>query len=121
MSAELQQHTESIDLVISNILSKHPVQINFVDCGKYLNLQKNASYVARNRGVFPVRIRSLGSKLICHTVDLIEYIKTGESQAEFSCGPIAKKFHKKVGRPTKAEQVQAQQAGISVSQMRKGG
>ncbi|HCI53137.1 MAG TPA: hypothetical protein DE312_07485 [Gallionella sp.] len=78
-----------------------------------------AAYVARKRGIFPVRVRLIGCKLVCFLSDLEEYLITGESQSSLSVRAICKqKTHGKKGRPSKSESIAAQKMGLTVSQMR---
>jgi hypothetical protein len=105
-------------VVISNILTKHPVQLDFVECGAIINYTPAACYVARSRRLFPVRVRKQGGRLICCTADLIDYINNGVSQAELSVKPIRKACRAQSGRPTKREQLEARTKGLSVKELR---
>ena len=109
-----------INLVINNIIQKHPIQLDFVQCGEIVNYTPAACYVARSRGQFPVRVRQQGGRLICHTADLIDYITNGVSQANQSVKPIRKSCRKtsQTGRPSKRESLDAAAAGLTVKQMR---
>lgn len=108
-----------INLVVQNILQQYPVQLDFVECGSFINYSSAASYVARSRGQFPVRVRQQGGRLVCHTADLINYIENGVNQAEMSVSPIRKKCKEgKVGRPTKRERLDAAARGLTVKQLR---
>lgn len=111
--------TASIDLVIQNILQQYPIQLDFVGCGKIVSYSPAASYVARKRGHFPVRVRLQGGRLVCHTSDLVEYLRTGLSQADQSHQPLYKKNKaKKTGRPSKMESLAAASKGLTVKQLR---
>ena len=107
-----------INLVIGNIIEKYPAQLGFVQCGRIINYTPTASYVARSRGQFPIRVRRQGGRLICFTSDLVEYLTTGVSQAEQSVKPITKKFRVKIGRPSKRESTNALALGLTVKELR---
>ena len=77
-----------------------------------------AAYIARARGIFPVRVRQLGSKLVCFQSDVEAYLRTGESQAHLSVCTSKKKARVKVGRPTKPESIKAASLGLSVRELR---
>lgn len=77
-----------------------------------------AAYVSRKRGIFPVRTRQIGGKLVCFLSDLNEYLRTGESQATLSVQTIKRKSQVKKGRPSKSESIAADKMGLTVSQMR---
>jgi len=110
-----------VNLVISNILAKHPVQLDFLDCGKIINYTPAACYVARSRHLFPVRVRKQGGRLICCTADLIDYINNGVSQAELSVPPIRRACRVQAGRPSKRECLDAAARGLTVKQLRAAG
>lgn len=112
--------------VIPAILAAHPVKSSFTEAAtKYLNYTAAAAYSARKRGVFPVRVRAEGEKLVVFTADLIAYIESGESQAELSAPQLKTKYHRtarqyevKTGRPTKRESLEAAKLGVSVKELR---
>jgi len=105
-------------LVIRNILAQHPIQLDFLDCGKIINYNPAACYVARSRHLFPVRVRKQGGRLICFTADLIDYINNGVSQAELSVPPIRRPCRVQAGRPSKRECFDAAARGMTVKQLR---
>ncbi len=77
-----------------------------------------AAYVARKRGLFPVRVRRIGGKLICFKSDYDEYLATGDSQAHLSVPTIKRALMNKAGRPTKRESINAVAAGLTVRELR---
>ncbi len=108
-------------VVISNILAHHPIQLDFLECGKIINYTPAACYVARSRHLFPVRVRKQGGRLICCTADLIDYINNGVSQAELSVPPIRQPCRVQAGRPSKRECLDAAARGLTVKQLRAAG
>lgn len=77
-----------------------------------------AAYVARSRGVFPVRVRAIGGKLVCFASDRDEYLRTGESQAHLSTPRLKRDTKFKTGRPTKTETLKAEALGVTVRELR---
>lgn len=77
-----------------------------------------AAYISRKRGIFPIRVRRIGGKLVCFKSDIEEYLRTGESQAVQSVALISKKQVPTTGRPRKSESLEAARLGISVREMR---
>jgi hypothetical protein len=77
-----------------------------------------AGYVARQRGIFPVRVRQIGGKLVCFKADIDRYLEDGISQSHLSIPPVKSKPTARVGRPRKTESLEAARRGLSVSEMR---
>lgn len=77
-----------------------------------------AAYVARRREIFPIRVRQIGSKLVCFESDIQEYLRTGKSQAHLSVPAIKKVVEVKTGRPNKRESLEAARRGLSVKELR---
>ncbi|MDP1592784.1 MAG: hypothetical protein Q8L80_00880 [Gallionella sp.] len=95
--------------------------LSFLDVAKDLSYPTpESAYVARLRGLFPVRVRKIGSKLVCFNVDLEKYLDDGESQAHLSVSAIKRKSTT-VGRPKKSETLEARKRGISVPELRSAG
>jgi hypothetical protein len=90
----------------------------FVLVAEQIGYTPAAAYVARSRGIFPVRVRQIGGKLVCFESDFREYLCTGESQAFLSVPPLKKKVEVKKGRPTKRESLEAARRGLSVKELR---
>lgn len=110
-----------IELVISNILQQYPVQLSITEAGRIIGYRtQSAVLTSRQRGTFPLRVRAVGDKLVVFTSDLIDYLRTGESQAELSVPPRkrTRKPGKATGRPTKPETIEAQRLGLSVRELR---
>ena len=53
--------------VIDNIIRQHPACLGFTLAGAILGKTPEASYVARARGQFPVRVRRHGGRLVVFT------------------------------------------------------
>ena len=121
MSVAIASNSTGLELVISNILARHPVQLSITEAGKIIGfLTRSAVLTARARGTYPLRVRERGEKLVVFTSDLIDYLVTGESQSSLSV-PLrkrARKPSKTTGRPTKPETLEAQRLGLSVRELR---
>lgn len=91
--------------------------LSFVFVAAEIGYTPSAAYVARSRGIFPVRVRQIGGKLVCFSSDLNDYLSTGVSQAHLSV-PALKNFEVKTGRPTKRETLRASALGLSVTALR---
>lgn len=106
-----------LDAVAENLINKHPVCLPFVAAGALLGFPTPGScYVSKSRGEFPVRVVRTGSGLQVMTSDLLDYIRTGVSQAV----PRAKKAAPQpgAGRPRKADSLAAAKCGLSVAEWR---
>lgn len=104
-----------IEAVIERIVAAHPICMPFTTAaGMLLFGTPNSAYVARARGLFPLRVSRHGSGLVCMTGDVIDFIQTGKSQTEKkSSGSGSGK-----GRPSRVEQSEAANRGLSVKELR---
>lgn len=110
-----QNHT----LVAENIIKLWPLSAPLVEAGRLINLSKTATYVARARGNFPLRVSDFGGRLVVLTADLLDFIETGISQSNQSVAIKKKKLKaKKTGRPNKMESLAAAGQGLTVTQLR---
>lgn len=109
----------SVQIVFKELYSqfKTPL-ISFDQAAPLLNLKsKNAANMAVHRGIFPVPVRRFGEKKLVSLLDV----------AAFACGEEIKTGpgcedpnpYKKQGRPTKAEQLEAARAGVTVGELRR--
>lgn len=95
--------------------------MSIAEAGKVIGYRTTAACLtARQRGKFPLRVREIGNKLVVTIYDLIEYVKSGESQADQSIQIRKKprKYSSNTGRPSKRESLDAAAAGITVPQLR---
>lgn len=115
---ELPATPTGLNPVISAILANPTAIYGFSECAAFLGYSPAAAYVARSRNIFPVRVRTLGQRLIVFKSDLVEYLKTGESQASQSVPAIRKGWKVKIGRPSKRESISAANLRISVKALR---
>lgn len=107
-----------IERVIKNLLEKYPVTLPFVIAGLMIGYQTaGACYVARTRGKFQVKV-SKSNGLVCMTHDMVDWLRTGKSQAEQSVKPIKKGWKVKTGRPSKRESLNAAAMGKTVRELR---
>ncbi|MDP1871717.1 MAG: hypothetical protein Q8K61_08820 [Gallionella sp.] len=97
----------------------HADIISFQLAASRIGYSSAAAYVARRRSIFPIRVRQIGSKLVCFESDIQEYLRTGESQACLSVPAIKKVVAVKTGRPKMAESLEAGRKGLTVTQLRK--
>ena len=111
-------NTTAINPVVAAIIEKHPARLSLVECGAIIGLSREASYVARSRGQFPVRVRSDHGRLFVFTSDLVTYLTDGILQCEQSCKPLRKRCSVQTGRPTKRETWDAQSRGLTVKELR---
>lgn len=91
--------------------------IGFDQAAPLLNLKsKNAASMAVHRGIFPVPIRRFGEKKLVSLLDVAAFA-CGE---EIETGPGCEdpNPYKKQGRPTRAEQLEAARAGMTVGELR---
>lgn len=112
---------ESTNPVVASILAQEQAQLPFLKVAAILGYSGDAAYTSRVRGLFPVRVRQVGKRLVCFTSDLISYLETGESQSATSVPQITRKFKVKTGRPTRREQLVAEKMGVTVKQLRASG
>lgn len=77
----------------------------------------NHLYRARSRGTFPVRVISRSGTLAVLRADLLKYLATGIAQTG-SVSVAGRNYLKKTGRPTKAEQAEAREKGLTVPELR---
>jgi len=96
----------------------HADIISFQLAATRIGYSSAAAYVARRRSIFPIRVRQIGSKLVCFESDLQEYLRTGTSQAHLSVPALKKIVEVKAGRPTKRESLEAARKGLTVPQLR---
>lgn len=107
-----------LDAVATNLIDKHPVSLALAEAGLYLGFPTPGScYVSKSRGEFPVRVLRTGSGLRVMTSDLLDYIRTGESQSEKRATQQAEK-RGGVGRPTSTEKMEAAGRGITIRELR---
>lgn len=107
-----------IDFVIKNLLEKYPVSLPLLAAGKFVNLHTaSAVYTSRSRGQFPLKISEAGGHAIVFTHDIIDFLRTGKSQANKNQKKI-KNVGTGRGRPNKTEQVEAARLGLSVAELR---
>lgn len=107
-----------IDAVAANLIKEHPISMALVEAGMYLGFPTSGScYVARSRHEFPVRVTRTGAGLRVMTHDLLDYVKSGVSQATPRQGAVAA-ARAGAGRPRKSEQVKALAMGLSVPELR---
>lgn len=106
--------------VTNSIIQQHSAVLGFTEAAQIVfNKSPEAAYAERARGTFPVRVRLHGKRLVVFTSDLIEYLETGENQAEQSVALIRKTFKVKTGRPAKSESLEATRRGIiTVTELR---
>lgn len=105
--------------VISNILATNSAVLEFTRAAQIaFGKSPSAAYAERARGTFPVRVRQHGKRLVVFTSDLIQYLQTGESQAEQSAPLIRKICKVKTGRPSKRESIDANARGLSIRELR---
>ena len=99
-----------------------PAVVDFSGAGttaaSLIGFTSDAAYVSRKRQQFPVRVRKQSGKLICFVSVIVEYLRTGESQAQFSVPIKPKKFKVKTGRPGKLETIEASKYGLTVREYR---
>jgi len=84
-----------------------------VAAGLVINMAKPSVYNRVSAGTFPLPLVKTSTGHMVRVSDIADYIDALEP-----IKPIAKPLHGGVGRPTKAEQVEAQRRGISVPEMR---
>lgn len=104
------------EMVIDKILAEHPISMPFGKAAPMLGFGTvDSAYTARARGQFPILVTRYGCGLVCMSSDLIDFIVTGKSQ-----NTIKKYDSAKVGkgRPTKVEQTEAKQRGLSIRELR---
>lgn len=107
---------------ISNILALGVAQLQFLKAAQLLSYKSDdAAYIARKRCQFPVRVRQVGKRLVVFVSDLINYLETGENQADKSVPQIKRTFVVRTGRPSKRESLQAAAAGLTVKELRASG
>lgn len=105
------------DAVAINLINKHPVSMALGEAGAFLGFPTVGScYVARSRREFPVRVVRMGSGLRVMTSDLLDFLRTGVSQATPRQGKAVARPG--AGRPRRSEQVQAAAMGLSVRELR---
>lgn len=90
----------------------------FIVVAQQIGYTPAAAYVSRSRGIFPVRVRQIGGKLVCFSSDFNDYLSSGASQAHLSVSPLKKAAKAKAGRPSKSETLQAAALGLSVTALR---
>lgn len=111
------KNENGIDAVVAGLIAKHPVSGGMVEFGRYVGYPTpGAVYVAKSRGEFPLRVIRTGAGLRVMTSDLIDFIRTGISQSEKRLAATTKR--NVVGRPTKAEEMEAAARGITVRELR---
>lgn len=92
--------------------------LSFLSTAAHIGYTPDAAYVARQRRIFPVRVRQIGGKLVCFAADIQEYLRTGNSQAHLSVPALKKVVTVRAGRPTKRETLEAVRNGLSVRELR---
>ena len=99
--------------------SQKPV-LSFAETAALLGYSTaSAGFVSRQRGIFPVRVRQIGKKLVCFRTDLDQFLSDGISQAPASVPALKKTVAaKKTGRPRKTETLEAARLGLSVAELR---
>lgn len=111
--------TPTVNPVISHILQQHSAILEFTRAAKIaFNKSPSAAYAERSRGTFPVRVRQHGKRLVVFTSDLIQYLESGESQANQSVALIRKTYKVRTGRPSKRETLEALKRQLSVKELR---
>lgn len=110
--------TPTANPVISNILQHQPAVLDFIGAASIIGKSSEAAYAERARGMFPLRVRQHGKRLVVFLSDLIKYLETGESQAEQSASLFRKTYKGKTGRPTKPEALEASRRGLTVKELR---
>lgn len=119
----MDANVKGIDVVISKVVEEHPVAIPLLKAGQYIGLMTaGAVYTSWFRGKFPLKITNLGGGHgMVMTGDMIDFLRTGESQA--SQNVRVKRVPSLIkstgaGRPTKVLQAEAKRLNLSVCEYR---
>lgn len=108
-----------VDLVIERILDLHPVSAPLLAAGRFVNFNTPTSvYTARHRGKFPLKISRFGGNDLVMTSDLIDFLRTGKSQADKNKKAVKIKREGTFGAPTKVERCEAARLGLSIKELR---
>lgn len=105
-----------LDVVILNLLGKHPLTVPLIAAGTMLGYKSaNAIYAAKCRGTFPLMVGRTGAGLSVKTADLIDCIQ--------GCRPVTPNEVRRnakphAGRPTKSESLEAARRNITVKELR---
>lgn len=103
----------------SEIQTTEKPVLSFAETAKLLGYATaSAGFVSRQRGIFPVRVRQIGKKLVCFRTDLDQFLIDGISQAPASVPALKKSASVKTGRPGKMESIEAARRGMSVRELR---
>lgn len=112
---------DAVEMVINNLVNQYPISIPLGQAGAMLNMNTmGAIYSSKHRGDFPLRITSAGGRGIVLTSDMINFLRTGESQSHLNKKKVKVKVkdEQSGGRPRKEETVEAARLGITVPQLR---
>ena len=90
------------------ILQQFPgtAMISITTAGNCIGYARQTSYNLCHKGKFPIPVRKVGRKSMVALLDLIKFLESQpEAGMEKSVEPIAIEPKRRVGRPTKGEQV----------------